>query len=222
MRSVFRFSYSKKYFKEDFITEYKGRFADLKPDHAGISLLKDGDAVFLIEYFLNKFGIAPVFINRKMKLPVKIKYSEGLGNDRICSASAAAEMFGQRNILVIDFGTATTFTLVSGKVLKGGLIMPGIKTSLNSLTEKTSLPEVKINFPDKLINNNTADNIKAGVLYQSLFTAERIIKEVSKKYKSVFVAATGGFSGIISKRTKLINVTDPDLVLKGINIIISQ
>lgn len=184
--------------------------------------MNDDYTDFIEKYIHIKFKIEPIFISRKLKLPVSVKYSQSLGNDRICNAAAASVIYNKKNTLIIDFGTATTFTLLSDKILTGGMILPGIKTSLLSLTGRTSLPEVNLTFPRSLINNNTIDNIRAGVLYQSLFSAERIIRETGKKYKGLFVIATGGYSKLISGKTGLINITDRYLALKGINIIISQ
>jgi type III pantothenate kinase len=217
-----RFSYSKDNFQKDSIFNFN-KIISLGPfNKAGISVLKNGDKKFLKDYFIRTLNTAPVFINRYLKLPVKINYSPGLGNDRICSAVASNRIFPKKNILVIDFGTSTTFTLIANNVLEGGMISPGIRTSLNSLIQNTSLPKVNLNFPKKLINNNTIDNIKAGVLYQSLFSTERIIAELTKKNKDLFVIATGGFANLISGKTGLIEKVDSSLVLKGINIIISQ
>lgn len=222
VKLINRYPYIKKNFRKDFADCIKDLRIKSQFDQIGISILKDINQEFLDNYFQKNFAIKPVFINRDMKLPITIKYSEGLGNDRICNAAAAVREFKNKNILVIDFGTATTYTLISNKVLKGGMISPGIKTSLESLVNKTSLPEIKLTFPKEIINNNTGDNIKAGVMYQSLFTAERFIQEAKKIYGSLFVVATGGFAEIISAKTKLINTVDKDLVLKGINFIISQ
>lgn len=222
VRLINRYPYSKKNFRKDFINCIKDLDIKSQFDQIGISILKDINQKFLNDYFQKNFAITPVFINRNLKLPIKIEYSEGLGNDRICNAVAAVREFRDKNILVIDFGTATTYTLISNNVLTGGMISPGIKTSLESLINKTSLPEINLTFPKRIINNNTNDNIKSGVLYQSLFTAERFIQEAKKIYGSVFVVATGGFAGILSAKTKLINSVDKDLVLKGINYIISK
>lgn len=216
-----RFSYSKSDFEKDFKFNVNNLLKKIYFNITGISLLKDGNEKFLNYYFKKYFDTKPIFINREIKLPIKISYKAGIGNDRICNAVAANEIYRMKNILVIDFGTATSFTLISNKSLTGGIISPGIETSLNSLTEKTSLPDVTIKFPKKLINNNTSDNIKAGILYQSLYSVERVILELKKSYKDLFVISTGGFSGLISKKTKLINRIDRNLVLKGINLIIS-
>ena len=215
-----RFPYSKKNFRKDFEKKFKiNKIPSF--DKIGISLLEKGEKIFISEYFKKAMTKEAVFIDRKIKMPIKIDYSKGLGNDRICNAAAVYKIFKQSNILIIDFGTATTYTLVSDGTLRGGLISPGIRTSLDSLTDKTSLPEAKLNYPKELINNNTLDNIRAGVLYQSLFSVERIIKEVRKRHKSLYVIATGGNSQLISKKTILINEIDENLVLKGINILIS-
>ncbi|MEO6695050.1 MAG: type III pantothenate kinase [Ignavibacteria bacterium] len=215
------FPYSKQNFKKDFSKNFK-----FKPqflfEKIGVSILKGGDKKFLSAYFVKEFKLRPVFIDEQMKLPIKINYKKGLGSDRICSAVAAYTLFKRNNILIIDFGTATTFTLVINGVLEGGLIVPGIVTSLNSLIEKTSLRRPLLKYPKKLICNNTLENINAGVLFQSLFSVERIIHEVEKMHKNIFVVATGGNSYLIRKKTKLINEFDSNLVLKGINILIQQ
>lgn len=222
IKNIKRFPYSKSDFKKDFENIFNENYLNNNYDKTGISVLNDQHNDFIEKYILNKFKIRPVFINRKMKLPVTLKYSRSLGNDRICNAVAASVKYNTKNTLIIDFGTATTFTLLSDNILIGGLILPGIKTSMLSLTERTSLPEVKLTFPKSIINNTTIDNIRAGVLYQSLFSAERIIRETRKEHKGLFVIATGGYSNLISEKTGLINITDRYLPLKGINILISQ
>lgn len=216
-----RFSYSKKDFNKDFTFNFFNLNSAKDFGNIGISTLIDSNSNYLNKFFKNEFKLKPIFVNREINLPVRIDYSKGLGNDRICNAAAAVKIFRRKNILIIDFGTATTYTMVSDKVISGGMISPGIRTSLVSLTAKTSLPEVKLNFPKSQFCKNTIDNIKAGVLYQSLYTAERIILESKKKYGDLLVVATGGYAKLISGRTKLINKVDQHLVLKGINYIIS-
>lgn len=216
-----RFSYSKDSFEKDF-TRNTAFLRKMKFDKAGISVLNEKYTEFMREYLISFVSDEIVFINRNSRLQFKIEYSKGLGNDRICSAAAALELTGKKNVLVIDFGTATTYTFIENKILKGGLISPGINTSLKALLEKTSLKETGLSFPPRLINNNTGDNIKAGVLYQSLYTAERVISILKKKHNDLYVIATGGYADLIANETVLINSTDKYLVLKGINCIISK
>lgn len=152
------------------------------------------------------------------KLPIKIDYAKTLGTDRICGAMGAVSKYKKyKNFLVIDFGTATTYNLVSNGIFKGGLITPGVQTALKSLVSNTTLPDVKLKFKGKLYYNNTLDNISNGVLLQSLLFTEKIIEEYKKKLKGLFVIATGGNSQLIASRTKLINKIDENLNLEGLN-----
>ena len=102
------------------------------------------------------------------------------------------------------------------------MITPGIETSLHSLIKKTSLPKVKLDSNVKLITNDTLNNIKSGVWFQNLYTTERIILELKKKHKNLFVIATGGLSHLIFDKTRLIDKLEKNLVLEGINFILNQ
>ncbi|MBK9334198.1 MAG: type III pantothenate kinase [Ignavibacteria bacterium] len=218
-------AYNKDKFEKQFnsfIKKLKNGFPGNSFEFTGISSLNVRQNSFIRKTISNYFDTKPVFIDLKLKLPLKIDYADTLGNDRICSAVAANDKFPGKNILVIDFGTATTFTLVSNGILKGGIISPGILTALNSLTEKASLIKTDPQFPKALINNTTEANINAGVLYQTLYFCERVISETTKKYRGLKVIAAGGFSGLISGKTKLIDVTDKELVFKGINLILQR
>lgn len=217
IHTIKNYSYSKENFNsaaEKYISKYmKGKSFN----KIGISVLNSDKKDFLHNFFSSVSDKIPEFINRKSDLPFKIKYGAGLGNDRICSIAGAKYSFNSSDILVIDFGTASTYTLMLNNILCGGIISPGIITSLNSLTDNTDLPEISLKFPSKLFTNNTSDNIRSGVLYQSLFTAESIIKKARSKYPGILVTATGGLSDLISEKTDLIDYTDRHLVLKGIN-----
>lgn len=221
IKAVHSLNYTAIDFGKVIIAYLENLLREKKFKKAGISVLNKNYKGFLNELLQSVYGIKPVFINRNIKLPLRINYTAGLGNDRICAAAAAKSIFKKKSILIIDFGTATTYTIVSNDIITGGLICPGIKTSLNSLLEKTTLPAVSLNFPKNLFNANTRDNIKAGILFQSLFTAEKVIAEAKKKYRDLYIVATGGFSSLIFGKTKLINSIDKDLVLKGINFILS-
>lgn len=225
IKLIKRYSYQKKSFRKYFISGMESIFRYINNTQQikiGISLLNNEYKDFTKKYIYRGTGIDPVFIDRNMRLPLKINYGEGLGNDRICNAVAAREIFGRKNMLIIDFGTATTFTMVSGNVLTGGLIAPGIKTSMLSLTEKTSLPEIELVFPEKIISNNTIDNIKSGVMLQSYYSVIGIIKELRRKNKSLYTIATGGLSELFDFDKSVINITDKYLALKGIGIILSK
>jgi pantothenate kinase type III len=188
----------------------------------GVSLVNKENKWLVKKVILDKFGINPEFVGLESNLPFKLLYSRTIGTDRLCSSAAAYNMTRKNTVLTIDFGTATTYTVISESSLIGGLISPGVGTSYNALIAKTSLPNVNLKFPAKIFCKSTEENIRAGVLYQTLFATERIINETKKSYGGTFVIATGGYSKLICDKTKLIDKADPYLVLKGINILISS
>jgi type III pantothenate kinase len=189
----------------------------------GISLLESKnipDTKKLIKIY---FNLSPIIISKKIKLPIKIKYKSVLGSDRICSATAAYNKFPKRKrILIIDFGTATTYNLVINGIFEGGMITTGLETSLKSLIKNTSLASVKIEPQKNIINKDTSSSIKSGIWFQNIFTVERAIQELRMKHKNLLVVATGGLSDLLYKRTSLIDRFDKNLVLEGINFILNQ
>ncbi|MCX6164087.1 MAG: type III pantothenate kinase [Ignavibacteriae bacterium] len=190
-------------------------------DSIGISCLNTNYRKIISNIIKNKYSVVPFFVKFDSNLPIKFKYEKSLGNDRICSAVAASIKYkSKRNILVIDFGTATTYNLVSNSIFIGGLITPGILTSLQSLNSKANLPMTNIKKISNLITNKTKTNILSGVIHQSLFTTEAIIKTLKKKYKNLLVISTGGLAELIYKKSCLIDKADENLVLEGINYIL--
>lgn len=189
----------------------------------GVSLLDSKMKPLLKGLLIKHFKLSPLFISKRSILPIKINYSSQLGSDRICSAVAAYRKYPNRKkILVIDFGTSTTYNLIINGVFEGGMITPGIDTSLRSLIENTSLPMVKLTPRKKLITNDTKDNIKSGIWFQHFFAVEGIILKLKKKHRNLFVISTGGLSKLIYEQTNLINRFEKNLVLEGINFILNQ
>lgn len=221
--------YSKKKISIEFnniLKKYKKLVSsEFSIDKIGISLLQK-TLKFTISQSLKSlfdFERKITFISYNSNLPLKFKYSKTIGSDRICSVVAAySENKKKRNILVVDFGTATTYNLISNNTFIGGLIAPGIYTSYHSLINKTSLPKLNLSSSIKLISNNTKDNIRSGILFQALFAFERIVFELKKNYADLFIIVTGGNSKYIIKKSKLIDHVDTGLVLKGINFILNK
>lgn len=217
--AVKRIEYSKDNFEKYFekIINYYKDF-----DAVGVSCLNKKYYSSISKIVFKKLYVKPIFVNYDSKLPVKLEYERTLGNDRICSASAAVLKYpDKKNILVIDFGTATTYNLIANKIFKGGLITPGILTSLQSLNTKANLPKAEIKHFHKLISNKTKENILSGVIHQSLYTTEGVITSLKKKYKNLYVISTGGLAEFINKKTSLIVRTEKNLVLEGINYIVN-
>lgn len=195
---------------------------DSVPQRIGISLLHKQFQNDINEIAKRITGADAIFVSPESKLPFRLSYERTIGSDRLCSSAAAYTISEAKTVLTIDFGTATTFTIVSDGELSAGMICPGVGTSYRALISGTSLPEADLRFPEEVFSSSTVENIRGGVLWQSLFAAERIIDEAKKLHGEISVYSTGGYSELIGSMTGKIDYRDPDLVLKGINILISS
>ncbi len=167
----------------------------------------------------NIFSQARIYIiGRDIKVPLRSLYNrKEIGQDRLITAFAAKTLYG-KPVLVIDFGTAVTFDAVSadGKYL-GGLILPGIKMSLESLYKGTAmLPKIHLKGVKKFIGKDTTSSIQAGMVFGYGAICESFINKFKKKFKNLKVIATGGDAGLIKKYAPHINLIDMDLSLKGL------
>ena len=174
------------------------------------------------EYYMH---LTPLVIGVGIKTGLNIKYSNPgeLGADRIVNSVAAYKLHGGPCIIV-DFGTATTFNAISknGEFL-GGCIAPGIKSSLESLTNNAAkLPRVELTKPENIINKNTISNIQAGTIYGFTGLVDYIVKKMKAQIgdANVKVIATGGLSElIVDEKKDIIDVVDRYLTLKGLKFI---
>lgn len=169
------------------------------------------------------FGVKPLVIGPGVKTGMPILYENPVevGSDRIVNAVAAYEEF-RRELIVVDFGTATTFDYVTEKgEYLGGAIAPGIGISLEALFLRTSkLPRVEFAKPKGVIGRNTVWSIQAGVFYGYVGLVEAIVKRMAKERRAKpFVVATGGLAPLIASETKVIDHVDEFLTLKGLRII---
>jgi len=224
-KSIRSIKYGKKDFQDNFSTVAKVLIAEIfknKFDRIGISLVDENLRRKCIQVLKEFTDIQPVFINRELKLPIKIKYSRSLGTDRIASAVAANNKFPLANLLVIDYGTATTFNIISAGTYTGGIISPGIEISLNTLISNTSLPYPADIKKFKLFSQNTDSAILSGVFLTVKYSSEGIIQTLRKKYQDLIVIATGGLSPKIKGLIDGINYFEKNLVLDGINIILNN
>lgn len=170
--------------------------------------------------FCNKFlSVKPkVVIPSKSKLlNINIDIPEELGSDLFLNALAANRIYGG-NCLVVDFGTALTFTAISttGELL-GVNILPGIRTAIKSLFSQTSLlPEVRLERPDKMIGKNTMHSIQSGIYYGYESMVRGVVSRIKTEMdEPVKVIATGGLSSVIAELQDLFVDIDVDLTLKG-------
>jgi type III pantothenate kinase len=168
--------------------------------------------------------ITPLIVEAGIKTGIRIvtPNPQQIGADRIVDAVAAYEIYGGP-VLVIDYGTATTYDLVdaSGAFL-GGITAPGIRISAKALWEDAAkLPEIEIKKPDKVLGKDTITSMQSGLVYGQIGQTEYIIKKVKEEMglDNIKVVATGGLGRIIANETDAIDVYDPTLTLKGIHIV---
>lgn len=171
--------------------------------------------------FIKYFGIDPYIVGPGSKTGIRLAVPNPreIGADRIVDAVAAYEMYGGP-VIVIDFGTATTYDLVNEKgEFVAGITAPGIRISAKALWEDTAkLPEIEIKKPDSILAKETISSMQAGLVYGYIGQTEYIIDKVKEEsgYKDAKVVATGGLGRIICDETDKIDVYNTDLTLIGL------
>jgi len=179
---------------------------------------------YTIEKMLQVYlSITPKLLAPGLKtgLNIKAENAREVGADRIVNNVAAIRKYGcGKPIIVVDFGTATTFNIISKEEeFIGGVIAPGIKGSLDSLVSGTAkLPRVEIEAPKSVIAKNTVTNMQAGIVFGFAGLVEYIVGRIKKELKTndVLTIATGGFSETIAKETSCIDIIDKMLTLNGL------
>lgn len=169
-------------------------------------------------------GHKPLIVGPGVKTGIKVatENPKEIGADRIVDAVAAYEKYGGP-VLVLDFGTATTYDLVTEDgSFAAGITAPGIKISAKALWEDTAkLPEIEIKKPDSILAQETISSMQAGLIYGQIGQTEYIIRKVKEEsgIADLKVVATGGLGVIISGETDMIDVYDKFLTLDGLRII---
>ena len=169
------------------------------------------------------FGLTPLVIGPGVKTGMDIKYDNPreVGADRIVNAVAAYEKFGGP-VIIIDFGTATTFCAVDKKgTYLGGAICPGIGISTDALVQRTAkLPRIEVVQAEKVICRNTVESMQAGVFYGFVGQVDGIVTRMRRELGcKARVVATGGLAVIVAPATDAIDVVEPMLTLEGLKII---
>jgi len=172
------------------------------------------------------FKIEPVVVSSALPLGITILVEDppSVGADRLCNAVAGYAKY-KGPLVIIDFGTATTFDVVSKKgEYLGGVIAPGIETSAAELHRRAArLPKIDIHFPKTIVGKNTVSSMQSGILYGALDSMETMVRRISKEIDDYpTIIATGGFSELMMKHSKVINKHEPTLVLEGIRIIVEK
>ncbi len=170
------------------------------------------------------FGIKPMVVSAGIKTGIRIvtENPKQVGADRIVDAVAAYTIHGGP-VIVIDYGTATTYDIVGADgTFEAAVIAPGIRTSAQAMWgEAAMLPAVEIKKPESVLAKETIASMQAGIVYGQIGQTEYIINKIRHEsgYADAKVVATGGLGKIIASETDVIDVYDPQLTLKGLRII---
>ncbi|MCI8327710.1 MAG: type III pantothenate kinase [Lachnospiraceae bacterium] len=179
----------------------------------------------LISAIIKYLDIRPIIVEAGIKTGIKVvtENPKQIGADRIVDAAAAYEIYGGP-VLVIDFGTATTYDLVDQEgAFLTGITAPGIRISARALWEGAAkLPEIEIKKPESILAKETISSMQAGLVYGQIGQTEYIIKKVKEEAAylgEIKVVATGGLGSIIAPETEMIDVYNPNLTLQGMRLI---
>ena len=169
------------------------------------------------------FHCKPLLVGPGIRTGVDIKYENPreVGADRVVNALAAHRTY-PGDLIIIDFGTATTFCVVSaqGEYL-GGAIAPGIRVSTEALVSRAAkLPRVELTRPKSVIGRNTINSMQAGIIFGFAGQVEGIVQRIKEEIGlEVTVIATGGQASIIAAETSVIDIVDENLTLEGLRMI---
>ena len=174
------------------------------------------------------FKLNPIELKPGVKTGIKLDVKNPLevGSDRIAKIIAATEHFKAHNVIIVDFGTATTLCAVSkNKVFLGGAILPGVRISMEALSQKTAnLYAVDILAPECALGKTTEANIQSGIYYSQLGAILELKKHFTSeafKGEASTLIATGGY-GALFKKEKIFAAYLPDLVLHGLRIMVEK
>jgi type III pantothenate kinase len=166
------------------------------------------------------FKVSPVVLGEDVTVPVMNRYRipSQVGQDRLVNAYAGLKLY-HSGLIIVDFGTAITFDVVSkGAEYLGGLIVPGLKLMQESLHSKTALlPYVELSRPMEIIGQDTVSSIRSGVVFGVASLCDGIVKKLlAKECRGYKVIATGGDASLIKPYAASLSIMEDFLVLKGL------
>lgn len=171
------------------------------------------------------FGVTPLVIDPLSPLPITLEVDEPatVGADRVVNTLAASRLH-QRDVIVVDLGTATTYDCITaGGAFLGGVIQPGVRTSAETLFRRTSmLPATALIPPERAIGKNTTECIRAGLVFGTADAIDGIIRRIKREWPgsvgTPYVVATGGLATTFEPFCLEFDEVDPVLTLKGLAI----
>jgi type III pantothenate kinase len=190
-------------------------------DGVGISSVVPALTHRFIRALRRRTDAEPMIISGELPLPVRMRYENPgrLGADRICGIVGARQKFRHGPLIIADFGTATTYDVVSASgIYLGGAIAPGVGTAAEALSLTTALLTVPpLDFPPRVIGQNTTHCLQSGILFGAVDAFEGMARRLRAVVgRRARVIATGGFAELIASRTVMIDAMEPFLVPEGI------
>ncbi|OYT21315.1 MAG: pantothenate kinase, partial [Nitrospira sp. UW-LDO-01] len=169
------------------------------------------------------FGCTPITVSSDLETGLTMKYlnPKEIGSDRIVNAAAAYEKF-RRDLIIVDFGTATTFCAVSGTgEYLGGVIAPGLGISAEALFSRAAkLSKVELARPKTVIGTDTASSIQSGLIFGYAGLVDTLVHRIETEMgHSSFVIATGGLAQVIASEARSIQHIEPFLTLQGLELL---
>ena len=184
--------------------------------------------MYSLEHMIRKyFDVTPIIIGPGVKTGINIKYDnpKEVGADRIVNAVAAHELY-KKPLIIIDFGTATTFcALTKNGDYLGGTICPGLKISSEALFQRAAkLPRVELVKPETVICKNTVTSMQSGIINGYIGQIEYLVERMKKEMVQLgeatpYVVATGGLATLIAEDSKSVDVINRNLTLEGLRMI---
>jgi type III pantothenate kinase len=182
------------------------------------------DLTVIFETLAKKYlRVEPMTVHAALDLGMPILYKDPavVGADRLCNALAGMKKYGTP-LIILDFGTATTFDVVSknGEYL-GGVIALGLESAAAELHRRAAmLPKIPLQFPPQVIGRDTVSSMQAGIMFGAIDAVEGIVRRIRRELGTeARVIATGGLSSVVANHTKVIEACEPSLVLEGIQLI---
>jgi type III pantothenate kinase len=157
-------------------------------------------------------------------MPILYRDPLAVGADRLCNAIAGRQRYGGP-LIIIDFGTATTYDVISAEgAYLGGVITLGLESSAAELHRRAAkLPKIELHFPSTVIGRETVTSMQAGIMYGAVDAVEGMVRRIRIELGSEApVIATGGLAPLIAGRTSFISALEPTLVLDGIRLIVGR
>lgn len=167
------------------------------------------------------FGLEPIFIRNTPNLGIEVRYDppHAVGADRLANALGALAAY-EPPIVVVDFGTATTFDAVaSDGAYVGGAILPGVKVSSDALVSKTAkLPQIEFKAPERAVGRNTVESLQSGIVLGYAGAIDALARRISGELGGAKIIATGGLGGLFMGICETLEAYEPELTLDGLAI----